>query len=157
MSVDVTTPSTCEIKVTRVFNAPAKLVFDCHVKPRLVQRWLLGPPGWSMPICEIDPKVGGNFRYVWRNDSSGAEFGTRGKFLEIDEPERIVHSESMDGAECEAICTLTLVENSGRTTLTMLMRFPTQATRDQALQSGMSDGMSASYNRLDEVMNETVG
>ncbi len=94
---------------------------------------------------------------MWRNDSSGAEFGTRGKFLEIDAPGRIVHSETMDGMECEAIATMTLVESGGRTTLTMLMRFPTQATRDQALQSGMADGMSASYDRLETVMTETVG
>src|SRR5258705_3667249 len=131
MSVDVTTPSASEIKVTRVFNAPAKLVFDCHTKAKLVQRWLLGPPGWSMPVCEIDLKVGGSYRYVWRNDSSGAEFGTRGKFLEIDAPGRIVHSETMDGMECEAIATMTLVEIGGGTTLTMLLRFPTPTTRDQ--------------------------
>ncbi|MPZ39958.1 MAG: ATPase [Rhizobiales bacterium] len=155
MAVDVTTPSACEIKVTRVFNAPAKLVFDCHIKPQLVPRWMLGPPGWSMPICEIDPKVGGSYRYVWRSESDGSEFGIHGKFLEIDAPTRIVHSEVMDGMPGEAVVTMTLVENAGRTTLTMLMRFPSQEIRDGALQSGMTDGMSASYERLEQVMSES--
>lgn len=160
MSVEVTTPSACEIKVTRVFNAPAKLVYECHTKPALVQRWMLGPPGWQMPICEIDPKVGGTYRYVWRNDSDGTEFGFRGTFLEIDAPTRIVHSERMDGAPeeaGEAICTLTLEESGGRTTLTQVMRFISQEVRDGALQSGMADGMGMSYDRLDQVMKETVG
>ncbi len=157
MPVDVTTPSDCEINVTRVFNAPAKHVFDCHMKPALVQRWLLGPPGWTMPVCEIDPKVGGRFHYVWRSSSDATEFGCRGEFLEIAQPTRIVHSETLDGMEGESIVTTTLVESGGRTTLTMTMRFATTAARDGALQSGMTDGMSASYDRLEGVMKETAG
>ena len=153
-SVDVTTPSEREIKVTRVFSAPAKLVFDCHTKPEYVQRWLLGPPGWSMPICEIDLKVGGSYRYVWRNDDNGTEFGTRGKFLEIAAPKRIVHTESMDGMAGEALCTLMLVESGGRTTLSITMMFPSKEARDQALQTGMTDGMAMSYDRLQAFMNE---
>jgi uncharacterized protein YndB with AHSA1/START domain len=152
MPVDVTTPSDREITVTRVFNAPAQRIYDCHMKPALVQRWLLGPPGWTMPVCEIDPKIGGKFRYVWRSEKDATEFGIRGEFLEIAEPGRIVHSEQMDGMPGEAIVTTTFVESDGRTTLTTTMRFASKEARDGALQSGMTDGMSVSYDRLETVM-----
>ena len=75
--LEVATPNDFDVVCTRVFDAPARLVFDCHTRPALVKRWLLGPPGWSMPVCEIDLRVGGRFRYVWRNDESGREFGAQ--------------------------------------------------------------------------------
>jgi uncharacterized protein YndB with AHSA1/START domain len=152
-TVDVTMPSDREIKVTRTFDAPARLVFDFHTKAEHVQRWLLGPPGWSMPVCEIDLRPGGRYRYVWRNDETGVEFGVRGEYREITAPTRLVHSETMDGREGEVSCTQTFVETAGRTTFTIIMRFPSKEVRDEALQSGMTDGMSVSYDRLDAFMN----
>ena len=98
-SVEVTIPSDREIKVARVFEAPAKLVFDFHTKAEHVQKWMLGPDGWSMPICEIDLRVGGTYRHVWRSDENGAEFGFRGEYREISAPTRLVHTERMEGAE----------------------------------------------------------
>ncbi len=68
--VDVTTPSDREIAVARVFDAPRELIWDCHTKPELLKRWMLGPLGWSMPVCEIDLRVGGAYRYRWRNDAT---------------------------------------------------------------------------------------
>jgi uncharacterized protein YndB with AHSA1/START domain len=136
--------------VTRSFDAPAQVVFDFHTKPEHVQKWLLGPPGWSMPVCEIDLRVGGHYRYVWRNDENGVEFGVRGEFREIDAPARLVHTEMMDGRDGEALCTLTLAESAERTTLQMSMLFSSRAERDAALESGMTDGMSLSYDRLEE-------
>jgi len=65
--LDVKTPNDFDLVCTRIFAAPRRLVFDCHTRPALVKRWLLGPPGWSMPVCEIDLSVGGRFRYLWRN------------------------------------------------------------------------------------------
>src|SRR4051812_39118545 len=97
-NLQVTTPSDREIAMTRVFDAPRALVFEALTTPELVQRWLLGPPGWTMPHCQIDLKVGGAYRYVWRNDEKGMEFGTGGEFREILPPKRIVHTERMDGA-----------------------------------------------------------
>src|SRR5947199_8947203 len=85
-----------EIVLTRVFDAPRRLVFDALTKPELVRRWLLGPPGWSMVVCEIDLKVGGAYRYVWRHDRDGSEFGMRGVYREIVPPERLVNTESFD-------------------------------------------------------------
>jgi uncharacterized protein YndB with AHSA1/START domain len=151
-NLQVTTPSDREIAMTRVFDAPRPLVFEALTTPELVKRWLLGPPGWSMPLCEIDLKVGGAYRYVWRNDESGKEFGTGGEFREILPPERIVHTERMDGAPGEALNTTTLTEQGGRTTLTLVMRFDSKETRDGALGSGMEKGVAISYDRLADLL-----
>ena len=151
-SVEVTTPSEREIKVMRRFDAPARLVFDFHTKPEHVQKWLLGPPGWSMPICEIDLRVGGRYRFVWHNDQSGVEFGVSGEYREIAVPSRIVQIERMDGCEGEVKGTLTLSESGGRTTLSVKLEFESQELRDRALKSGMTNGMAASYDRLEGQM-----
>ncbi len=84
-----------QIVITRLFDAPRRLVFDAFTKPDLVRRWLLGPPGWSMPICEIDFRVGGRYRYLWRNET-GTEMGMGGIYKEIFAPERIVATERFE-------------------------------------------------------------
>lgn len=152
--VDVAMPSEREIRVTRAFAASAQRIFDFHTKPEYIQKWLLGPPGWSMPTCEIDLRVGGIYRYVWRDTSRDSEFGVRGEYREIAAPQRLVHTENMDGTEGEALCTLTFVEASGSTTLSTTMLFPSKEIRDRALQSGMTDGMSTSYERLASTLEE---
>ena len=150
----VTTPSDLEIAMTRVFNAPRRLVFDALTKPELVRRWLLGPAGWSMPVCEIDLRVGGAYRYVWRNDTKGKEMGSGGVFREIVPPERIVCTELFDEAwyAGEAIVTNVLVEQGGQTTLTVTSRFASRETRDGVLKSGMESGVAVSYDRLEELL-----
>ncbi|HEX5830325.1 MAG TPA: SRPBCC family protein [Gemmatimonadaceae bacterium] len=153
--VDVTTPSDRQIRVTRGFDAPRTLIFDCHTRPELVKRWLLGPPGWTMPVCEIDLRVGGHYRYVWRNDENGREFTIGGEHREIVAPARIVTLERFE--EDEALCTLTLTEHDGRTTLTQTMEFATRELRDKALQTGMTDGMAISYDRLEALAEEVAG
>ena len=91
----ISTPTDREIVFTRVFDAPRELVFDAMTRPELLKRWLLGPPGWTMPICEIDLRVGGAYRYVWRS-ADGVEMGMGGIHREIVRPERIVaHNYSM--------------------------------------------------------------
>ena len=156
--IDVLLPSDREIRVTRAFDAPRDLIWDCHTKPELVRRWMLGPDGWSMPVCDIDLRVGGQYRYVWRSDADGSEFGFRGHYRVVVAPERIVHTEGLDGVEADeggdALCTLTLAEQGGRTTLTYSMVFPTSEVRDEALQTGMTDGMAAGYDRLEQVIAE---
>ena len=92
----VTTPSDREISMTRVFNAPRRLVFAALTQPELVKQWLLGPPGWTMPICDIDLKVGGKYRYVWKRDSDGTEMSNGGVFREIVPPDRIVVTERFE-------------------------------------------------------------
>lgn len=152
LTIHVTTPSDREVRVTRKFTAPAALLFDAHTKPELVKRWLLGPPGWSMPVCEIDLTVGGRYRYVWRNDSDGREFGISGQFLEIVSPERIVTVETMDGMPGETTVTTTFEDNGPESHFTINMLFDSQKTRDIALQTGMTDGMGMSYDRLQDLI-----
>ena len=157
-TLDVTTPSDLEIVVTRTFDAPRSLIWDCHTKPELVRRWMLGPDGWTMPVCDIDLRVGGQYRHVWRNAEDGSEFGFRGEYRELKAPARLVHTEWFDGQEYDennaSVNILALDEQGGRSTLTYTMRFPTKEIRDQALQTGMSDGMAASYDRLERVIIE---
>lgn len=158
MTLQATTPSDREIRVIRTFNAPRHLIWDAHTKPELVQRWLLGPPGWSMPECEIDLRVGGRYKYVWKSDATGASFSSSGVHREIAPQSRIVSTERMDltglgmeNAPGEAINTLELTEANGQTTLTITMLFPSKEARDGALQSGMTGGMEQSYARLDTI------
>ena len=152
--VEVTTPSDREITVVRVFDAPRELIWDCHTTPELMKRWALGPPGWSMPVCEIDLRVGGAYRHVWKSDADGTSFGSHGVYVEIVKPERLVTTESMDGFDGEALNTLTMVEAGGRTTLSVNMSFPSKEHRDGALQSGMADGMAMGYDRLETILDE---
>ncbi len=143
-----------EIVVTRVFDAPRRLVFDAYTKPELVKTWLLGPDGWSMPVCEIDLRAGGKYRYVWKNDADGREMGMGGIYREIVAPERIVASEKFDEAwyPGEAVDTIVLTEQDGKTTLTQTILYNSRETRDVVLKSPMETGMAASYDRLERVL-----
>jgi uncharacterized protein YndB with AHSA1/START domain len=143
-----------EIVITRAFDAPRHLVFDAHTKPELVKRWLLGPPGWTMPVCEIDLRVGGQYRYVWRRESNGKEMGMRGVYREIVPQERLVCTELFDEAwyAGESLITTILVEEGGRTTMTSTMLYVSQEARDGVLKSGMESGVAASYDRLAELL-----
>ena len=149
----LTTRGDREIVLTRDFNAPRRLVFDAFTKPELVKQWLLGPPGWSMPVCEIDLKVGGAYRYVWRQDSDGAEMGMGGVFREIVPQERVVCTEVFDEAwyPGEALNTLLLSEQGGKTTMTTTLLYQSREARDAVLKSGMEKGVAASYDRLAEL------
>ena len=163
--VEVKTPSDREVVVIRAFDAPANLVWDAHTKPELLKRWLIGQPGWSMPYCTVDLRVGGKYRYVWRNDESGMEFGSHGEHLEIETHRRIVTTERMDGLDGQpidhanpveagepSINTLSLTESGSRTTLTLSRMFPSKEIRDMAVGSGMTDGMSLGYDLLDDLL-----
>src|SRR6266705_4541334 len=156
-TLQLTAPGERDIVMTRVFDAPRQLVFDAHTQPELAKRWLLGPPGWSLPVCEIDLQVGGKYRYVWRHDRNGTEMGMGGVYREIKAPERIVSTEKFDEAwyEGEAVDTLVLTERGGQTTLTTTVRYASQATRDAVLKSGMTTGVEQSYDRLADVLAST--
>jgi len=150
----ITTPGDRDLVMTRSFDAPRKLVFDAHTKPALVRQWLLGPPGWSMPVCEMDLRVGGTYRWVWRHETKGTEMGMGGVYREVRAPERLVATEKFDEAwyPGEALNTLVLVEQGGRTTLTQTTRYESREARDAAIKSGMEKGVRASYDRLDDVL-----
>jgi uncharacterized protein YndB with AHSA1/START domain len=153
----VTLPNDRDVVVVRAFNAPRVLVFDAWTKPALVQRWMLGPPGWTMPVCEMDVRPGGKFKWRWRSDESGKEFGFSGEFREVVRPSRIVHVERYEPGDVggdmgEALVTSELTEKNGVTTQTMTIHYESKAVRDAALKTGMTDGMEMSFKKLDEVL-----
>jgi uncharacterized protein YndB with AHSA1/START domain len=152
----LTTRGDRELVMTRTFDAPRALVFDAFSKPEYIKRWLLGPDGWTMPVCEVDFKVGGKWRYVWKKGSD--EMGAGGSFRDIQAPERIVHTERFDDPwfEGESIVTTLFTEKDGRTTVEMTMAFDTKETRDGVLKSGMEDGVEVSYVRLDEIVSRSA-
>jgi uncharacterized protein YndB with AHSA1/START domain len=153
----LSTSSDREIVMTRAFDAPSHLVFGALTKPELIKRWLLGPPGWSMPVCEVDLKVGGHYRYVWRHDNDGRDMGMGGVFREIAASKRLVQTEKFDESwyPGEALATAVLVEHKGRTTLTTTVLYESREARDGILKSGMERGVAASYDRLEELLAET--
>lgn len=159
MALEVTLPSDREVRVVRKFKAPRRLVWDAHTKPELVQRWMLGPPGWSMPVCEMDVRVGGAYRWRWRSDADGKEFGFFGTFHEVEPVSKLVHAESYDPGDVggpmpdgePALITLELSEAGGVTTLVSTMLFASMEARDGAVSTGMTDGMELSYARLEEM------
>jgi uncharacterized protein YndB with AHSA1/START domain len=148
-NLKVTTPSDREIRMTRVFDAPRELVFEALTKPELLKRWFLGPPGWSLEICEIDLRVGGSYRYVWRG-SDGTVMGMGGVHREIVRPERIVCTQLFDEdwTGGEAVGTLVLTEQNGKTTLTNTILYNSREVRDAVLKTPMEHGVAAGYDRL---------
>lgn len=150
-NLTVTTPSDREIVMTRVFDAPRDLVFAAYTRPDLLQLWF-GPPGWALAVREIDLRVGGTYRFVWRG-SDGTEMGLRGTYREIVSPERLVSTETFDDPwyPGEAVSTLVLAEQGGRTTLTNTILYESKEIRDGVLQSSMEHGVAATYDRLEEL------
>lgn len=155
-TLQVTTPSDREILMTRALDAPRELVWDAFTKPELVKRWLLGPPGWTMPVCEIDLRVGGPYRFVWRKED-GVEMGMGGVHREIEKPERLVRTElfDQDWTGGETVATVVFNERNGSTIVDITVLYSSQEARDGALASGMKEGMAAGYDRLEELL-ETV-
>jgi len=156
--MNVTTKGDREIIITRAFDAPRQLVWDAHTKPELVRRWLLGPEGWTMPVCEIDLRVGGKYRYVWRHPQKG-DMGMGGVFREVAQPERLVATEKFDESwyPGEAIDTSEFTESGGKTTLTLIVAYQSKEAREMALKSGMEKGMEVGYARLDDIFAEQLG
>jgi uncharacterized protein YndB with AHSA1/START domain len=158
-TLQVTTPSAREIVLRRAFDAPRRLVFAALTTPALLVRWY-GPPGWTLPVCEVDLRVGGAYRFVSRGPD-GAEFEMRGRYREIAPPERLMHTErytdlapgpddtgAAGGPGDEALVTTVLTETGGATTMTSTVRYASPQHRDRVLRSGMEVGAARSYERL---------
>ena len=154
----VSQPSDREVKVVRSFKAPRDLVYKAYTTPELVKRWLLGPPGWTMPVCEMDVRVGGKYRWRWRSNEGGKEFGFHGEFKEVDAPAKLMHSEYYDPGDVggdmgeAALVRVDFTEDRGVTTMTTSMDFGNRRARDAAVATGMTDGMEQSYQLLDGVL-----
>jgi len=138
------------IVVKRRFAAPPEAVYRAHMDPELIQQWMLGPEGWTMPVCINEAKPGGKIRYEWSN-GKGRSFFLTGEFIELDPPHRIVHVERMHLPEAtpdNRIVTTFEVDGAG-TLMTMRMSLPNAETRKSMLGTGMEHGMEASYARLE--------
>jgi len=156
---EVSLPSDREVLVKRGFDAPVKLVWQAYTEPALMRRWLQGPPGWSMPVCEMVTHVGGKYRWRWRNDENGQEFGFTGEMLEVNLHAKIVHTQIFEPGNLgismgdePTIVTVTFHETNGITTVATTIKYASQADRDAAMSTGMTDGMEMNYKVLDGVL-----
>jgi uncharacterized protein YndB with AHSA1/START domain len=150
--------SDTQARISRVIRGNVEQVWRAHHEPELLQRWLLGPEGWRMPVCEVATTVGERYRYEWEPvDGAEGRFGFEGELLESAPPHRAVTTERMIGMEGEGtVNELTLTPVAGGTLLALVITFPDAETRDAILATGMTDGMETSYARLEnEVL--TVG
>jgi len=146
-----TTPNDREVVITRAVDAPRRLVFAAWTDPVHIPQWLLGPEGWTMPICEMDLRPGGAWRYVWRK-ADGAEMEMSGIVREVSPPERLVTTERWGPEWPETVNTLLLTESGGKTTITLTITYVSKAARDAALETGMAEGVEQSFVRLDRIV-----
>ena len=141
------------IIVTRHFNAPPEAVYRAHLDPKIIPQWMLGPEGWTMPVCINEARPGGKIRYEWANGKGGGFYLT-GEFVELEPPKRIVHVERMhlpDPTPDNHVETRFEADGDG-TLMTMRMSLPDEKTRAAMLATGMERGMEASYVRLDGML-----
>jgi uncharacterized protein YndB with AHSA1/START domain len=152
-SLKVEAKGDLEIVITRDFNAPAGHVFDAWTKPELITKWLGVRGGWTFAVCEVDLKVGGAYRFVWRS-SEGTEMGMGGIYREIDRPARLVSTERFDDPwyPGESVNTLELTERAGTTIVVATMKYESREVRDGVLASPMATGIAESYDKLAEIL-----
>jgi uncharacterized protein YndB with AHSA1/START domain len=153
-ALDVSTPSDREIRLTRVFDAPRDLVFEAMTKPEHVARWWgqLGD-GYSVPVCEIDLRPGGAWRFVNRHPQGDVTFF--GEYAEIAAPSRLVFTEVFEEfPDSVTVVTAVYTEEGTKTRMTATVQYDSQEVRDMVLESGMTEGAAVSYDRLEDVVAE---
>jgi len=151
-SYKVTTPSDTEIHMTRLFDAPRDLVFEAMTKPEHIREWWgrLGE-GYSVPVCEVDFRIGGQWRFVNRHPRGDAAF--HGEYREIAAPERVVFTEIFEAfPDTVSVVTSMLTEEEGKTRLTVTVRYPSIEVRNAVVESGMARGAGISYDRLEDLV-----
>ena len=149
-TLKVTTAGDRSVVMTRVFDAPRRMVFDAFSRPELLKRWF-GPRGWGLTVCEVDLRVGGGSRFVLRGPD-GRDMGMRGVYREIAAPDRSVHVESFDDYPGESVVTAEFAEAEGKTTLTVTVEYASREIRDIVIASGMEHGAAESYDKLAEML-----
>ena len=157
---EVGTPSEREVLVKRSFDASVNLVWQAYTDPALMRRWLTAIPGWSMPVCEMSTHVGGKYRWRWRKNENGQEFGVMGEMLEVALHSKIVHTQIYDPGDGAfgsmgdepTMITVTFNETNGITNIATSIKYASKADRDAAMATGMTDGMEMSYQALDGVL-----
>ncbi len=153
-ALKVTTRGECEIVMTRMFDAPRRLVFDAWTKPDLLKRWFGGPRGWSLVECDIDLRPGGRYRFLARH-LDGRDMGWGGTYKEVVAPERVVFTEAFDQKwyAGESLITQQITEEGANKTLvTSVLQYDSKATRDAVLKSPMESGVAEGHRRLDEFL-----
>lgn len=149
----ITTPSDREITMTRAFDAPRHLVYQAYTKPELLKRWMGVHNGFELVVCEIDLRVGGAYRYVWKGHG-GMSMGMGGVYKDIVKEEKIVSTEKFDESwyPGDAVGTVTFTEAAGRTTVTTTVLYASKEARDAVLKSPMADGMGAGFDALEKLL-----
>jgi len=148
--------SDTKVRVARVIRGSVEQVWHAHNDADLMKKWLLGPDGWTMPVCEIATKVGDSYRYVWEPAGGGEGFGFTGELLESEEPYRAVTTESMLGMEGSTLNELTLTPVDGGTLLSLVITYANAEMRDMVLATGMTSGMETSYARLEGLLEPSL-
>lgn len=147
--------SDTQVRVSRVIRGTVDRVWRAHHEPELMKRWLLGPDGWTMPVCEVAHHVGETYRYFWEPEGEGEGFGFDGELLESNPVVREVTTEHMTGTDYPSTTKeLTLTPVTGGTLLSLVITYPNAEVRDMVLATGMTDGMETTYVRLE---NELAG
>lgn len=145
-----------QLIIQRAFYAPKELVFQAHTECKYLKRWMFGPDGWSLDVCDIDLSVGGKYRWVWKKGE--IEMGAGGEYREIARPDRIVATEQFDDPwyPGEALSTVTFDERDAVTTLINTMQYVSKEARDTVLQSPMEEGLELGYGRLETLLEESA-
>ncbi|MFT0846943.1 SRPBCC family protein [Actinomycetaceae bacterium L2_0104] len=145
--------SDTKVRISRIIRGDVEQVWRAHHEPELVRRWMLGPDGWTMPVCEIAEKVGDGYTYEWESDEGTDRFGFAGRLVESAAPHREVTTEQMIGTEGPSTLNeMTLTPVEGGTLLSIVITYPDAEVRDAILATGMTDGMEASYARLENTV-----
>lgn len=158
MLATVNTPSDKQVEVVRGFDAPINLVWKTFTDADSVRQWMMGPPGWSMPVCEMDFQIGGKYENVFRNEEDGSEIVIVGDFREIEMLRKIVQDEihrignSGSDAEHKTVVTFTFEQSDVGTTISTLIEYTSKEARDEALATGMGPAMEMGYRRIDEIL-----
>lgn len=156
---EVSTPDDTSVVIKRSFAAPVPLVWRAYTEGELLKRWCQGPPGWSMPVCEMDSRTGGTYQWRWKDDSSGTEFGFQGRFLDVVEHRRIEHTQVYDAGNLGIpmggkpwIVTVEFQDAGESTHVTTTITFASKEDRDSSMESGMTDGMEMNYQQLERTL-----
>ena len=154
--LQISTPTDTTIVLTRTFDAPRRLVWEAMFTPARMRRWMLPPPGWTMTVCECEPRVGGALRLAWKDADADPVMTLEGVFTEVVVHERIVHTETMALGAGQIVGSLLetheFAEHGGVTTMRITQAYASKDERDGAIASGMDQGMEAGYVQLDAVL-----
>jgi uncharacterized protein YndB with AHSA1/START domain len=154
--LQISTPTDTTIVLTRMFDAPRRLVWEAMFTPDKMRRWMLPPPGWTLTVCECEARVGGKLRLAWKSDDADPAMTLQGAFTAVVPQERAVHTETMALGSGETIGSLVetheLAESRGATTMRITQTYDSKEARDGAIASGMDQGMEACYAQLDALL-----